>query len=311
MPHPRALFECRYQERRAVVCADTESNFLVLLFRKRTHVDSFSTRDFLFAIGHAYSALMEDCDLEALTRHAEQSAPIEGVTTAVETLSPGMVRLDFLSGAARLFTRYTKRKHEAQMLADSYRNALRGWQLATRAPKPKGIVPLLVRTERRHRVALVRILPNEGDATLALRIFEEDRLIFTRFRDVAAALEQANALIPAGYGGSLIVADSDEPERYGPIVAFPERRAKQKVQTPDVTLTGYTYQQAGTRTTVAQETGEHPGFSVLVYVADRFVVRVTGDRDRGGYGYTLPLAIQKAQDLLRNLRGWQRPEDDT
>jgi len=314
MPQIRALFDIRYEDRRACCCADSESQLTILTFRKRTHVDSFFTRDFLFGIGHAHSFLMEGRSLEEMGRQAEEAAPLEKVATVVSELVPGMVRLDFTAHSKLLFTKHLAGELDAQMMAESYLDALRGWSLAKRAPKIRGAVPLLVRVRGNRRAEILRLLPDTGHSGLILRIYQNESLIFTRFRRLLPALEQANVLVPGKGGtGDLTMPEEDLP-LFGPTLEVPlVEDVDVAIPDPDPELqTGYTYDQGEIRTAVIREPNANPaGFSVLVRVADRAITRVLGDLDQGAFALPLPRAIKKAQDLARALQGWSLPDQSS
>ncbi|MDJ0841540.1 MAG: hypothetical protein QNK37_33845 [Acidobacteriota bacterium] len=307
MPHLRVLLETRFEDRRAYCCSDTESNFLILLFNKRTHVDSFVTNDFLFGVGHAYSFLMENRELDILERHAAEIESPANVFTDITSMSPGVVRLDMKTGKKLLFSRYLSNELDAQMMAESYLDALRGWSLCKRAPKVKGIEPLLTRVNGNQHADIVRFLPLGSNhmTGFALRIHNGDQLIFSRFRLFGQAVEQGNSLVPAGKKAALVMPEIEDK------IAGPELKLTTRFDQPgevepnDADYTGYAYEQGGIRTVVAHAREVHPpGFAVLVFVDGKFITRVLKDQDQGGFVYTLPRAIKKAQDLLSSLQGW-------
>ena len=314
MPKLRVLLETRFEDRRAYCCVDTESNFLVLLFQKRTHVDSFVTNDFLFGVGHAYSFLMENRELDVLARHATEIKPLAKATSDITLLSPGMVRVDLRSGKKLLFTRYVSNELDAQMIAESYLDAMRGWTLCKRAPKIKGVEALITRVNGNQRADIVRFLPLGANhmTGFALQIHDGEKLIFSRFRLFAPAVEQGNALVPAGQLAALAMPEA-EGNAYGPeLKSNTVFDQPGEPEPPAEDHMGYAYEQGGIRTVVAHARETHPpGFAVLVYVDGKFITRVLKDHDQGGFVYTLPRAIKKAQVLLTSLQGWWAAHDES
>lgn len=311
----RVLFESRFQDRRAYCCADEESNFLILLYNKRTQVDSFVTTDFLYGLGHAYSFLLADQPFEVVEQHAAQIKPPAGIEARVALLSPGMARLDVLSGGRRLFTKFQPGELDAQMMGDSYLGALEGWDLAKKAPKTQGMEPLIAKTSGRYRAEILRFLPvGEGHHSgLALQLLDGDEVVHFRLRLFTQAIEQGNGLLPRE-GGSLAWPDHGEPPARGLSLKLPRNDVTGGSREPDHALhTGYAYEQAGARTVVARAPQEgDAAYAVLVYVDNCFITRVVKDQDQGGFVYTLPRAIKKAQDLLPSLVGWEAilPDED-
>jgi len=312
MARIRVLFETRYEDRKAYCCADTESNFLILLVRKRTHVDSYVTNDFLFGIGHAHTFLMGNCDLGGLQRHAEETKPIARVETEIISLTPGVVRLDFKTKDELLFTKFFTSELDAQMMGESYLDVLQGWKLAKKAPRTRGLEPLISREKGAHRALVARFQPagQSGMMGIVLQLYAGEQLIFARFRLFPQAIEQANSLLPTK-GGKLTVPLMGEPDQFGPDLETQICPAtKDQMTPPKSVLTGYAYSLENIRTVVVRLTEvSHPGFGVLIFVDGYYITYVLKDQDQGGFVYTLPRAIKKAQDLLTQLQGWKSYED--
>ena len=197
-------------------------------------------------------------------------------------------------------------------MGESYQDVLQGWKLVIKAPRTRGLEPLISRHNGTHRALVARFQPagQSGMMGIVLQLYAGEKLIFSRFRLLPQALEQANSLVPIGPGGSLSVPDLGEPDLYGPdLETLISKPGKEKITPPKSVLTGYAYSLANIRTVVVRVTDvTPPGFGVLIFVDGFYITHVLKDQDQGGFVYTLPRAIKKAQDLLARLQGWTSVE---
>ena len=312
MSNLRVLFEYKSKNRLALFCSDAESNFLILLLEDNHPVDSFVTRDFLLAIGHAHTFLMRDLEvseIEAMTSSSKLSVKVD---VSIETLSPGAVRSTFSVREQFLFSKVFPSELDAEMMSESYSNALQGWRLSRRK---KGVVvptawPLLHRQNETHRAEILQITSKTSGAVMGsvLQVRQLDGpLIYERLRLFPQAVIQGNTFVPLDPPRARIRLESDKVPCFGaPLMVTggdpPDHRLPEDMSAIKYT---YEYRLNKVHTVVLEEKGVPPGFFMVgVFVSDQYITRLKRDQNLGSFSYTLPQAIRKAQDLLVKLQDW-------
>ena len=119
----------------------------------------------------------------------------------IQTLSPGAVRATFTVREQFLFSKVFPSELDAEMMSESYSNALQGWRLSRRK---NGIVvptafPLLHRQNETHRAEILQITSQTSGAVMgsALQVREIDGpLIYERLRLFPQAVIQGNTFVP-------------------------------------------------------------------------------------------------------------------
>jgi hypothetical protein len=304
MARLNVLFEYQLDPRHAYLCADQAGNFLVLLFESDQCVNCFVTEDLLFGIGHAHSYLMKDHSLAEIEALAQDSEPIRGLKTRIDSIAEDAAKLTLLLRGKELFSKVFDSLLTAEMVADSYLAALQGWGAVKARQKVTAAVQVLAVRENDQLCAQILRLEPAGATGIVLRLLQAGEEVLLRFGLFPRAVEQSNALVVVDQQRQVVFREG-EPVRVGAplILEVQDFQPEPVAQGGEEPL--FEYALKNVRTVVAPASvRKPPGFRVDIFLDGHFLTSVLKDQNQGGYSYTLPQAIKKAQDLLKKLQHW-------